>query len=452
MPSNRRRIVTFFACVTVAALLPAPARAVPSFARQTHMACSVCHTQFPELTEFGREFKISGYTMSADAKTEDKDKEGDELLSLPTTVPISLMFQTSYSRSAHRIPSDVGFSKNGDVLFPDQLSIFLAGGITPKVGVFVQTTYDAQGGQIGLDNTDLRYADQLTVSDTPLVVGVSVNNSPTVQDPWSSTPTWGFPYASSSVEPTPAAATLIDGGLAQQVAGASAYLYADNMIYAELGVYESAPIGVSRPLDGNDTDVALDPIPYWRAAFTRTFGDHYVELGTYGLSARLSPGGGQPLQGATDRFTDVAFDLTYQLALDGNWFTTHATYIHEDQNLAAAAAAGAADRRSHTLETARLDATYYWGQRLAFTLAPFGTFGSGDSTLYGAAAVSGSRNGKVSSDGLISQVSYNPWENTRLSLQYVAYFDFNGSSSNYDGSGRDASDNNTLFFLVWLMF
>lgn len=27
---------------------------VPSFARQTGMACEVCHTAFPELTHFGR--------------------------------------------------------------------------------------------------------------------------------------------------------------------------------------------------------------------------------------------------------------------------------------------------------------------------------------------------------------------------------------------------------------
>ena len=38
------------------------ASALPSFARQTQMACASCHIQFPELTHFGRDFKLHGYT------------------------------------------------------------------------------------------------------------------------------------------------------------------------------------------------------------------------------------------------------------------------------------------------------------------------------------------------------------------------------------------------------
>jgi len=40
-----------------------------------------------------------------------------------------------------------------------------------------------------------------------------------------------------------------------------------------------------------------------------------------------------------------------------------------------------------------------------------------------------------------------PWANLRLGLRYTAYTRFNGASSNYDGFGRDASDDNT-----WLLF
>lgn len=39
----------------------------------------------------------------------------------------------------------------------------------------------------------------------------------------------------------------------------------------------------------------------------------------------------------------------------------------------------------------------------------------------------------------------------KISLQYTIYNKFNGASSNYDGFGRDASDNNTLYALVWAM-
>lgn len=40
------------------------ALAVPSFARQTGMACEACHTVFPELTHFGRVFKANGYRLT----------------------------------------------------------------------------------------------------------------------------------------------------------------------------------------------------------------------------------------------------------------------------------------------------------------------------------------------------------------------------------------------------
>src|SRR5438477_6592271 len=43
--------------------VPVSARAVPSYARQTGLACEACHTVFPALTAFGRTFKASGYTL-----------------------------------------------------------------------------------------------------------------------------------------------------------------------------------------------------------------------------------------------------------------------------------------------------------------------------------------------------------------------------------------------------
>ncbi|HTT67992.1 MAG TPA: hypothetical protein VMF70_08190, partial [Gemmatimonadales bacterium] len=53
------------------ALGAVPAAAIPSFARQTKLPCSACHTQFPELTEFGRVFKLNGYTLRAIESIED---------------------------------------------------------------------------------------------------------------------------------------------------------------------------------------------------------------------------------------------------------------------------------------------------------------------------------------------------------------------------------------------
>jgi hypothetical protein len=45
-----------------------------------------------------------------------------------------------------------------------------------------------------------------------------------------------------------------------------------------------------------------------------------------------------------------------------------------------------------------------------------------------------------------------PYLNVRLGLQYTGYLKFNGGTSNYDGVGRSASQNNSLFAYYWFLF
>ena len=42
-----------------------------------------------------------------------------------------------------------------------------------------------------------------------------------------------------------------------------------------------------------------------------------------------------------------------------------------------------------------------------------------------------------------------PWANLRIGVQYTIYDKFNGAAHDYDGFGRNASDNNTLFIFLW---
>jgi hypothetical protein len=126
----------------------------------------------------------------------------------------------------------------------------------------------------------------------------------------------------------------------------------------------------------------------------------------------------------------------------------HGTYIHEDQNLAASVAAGTASGKSNSLDSLRFDAGYHHGNWMG-TLGYFSVTGSTDRTLYAPAPVDGSSNGKPDSRGFIAQVAYFPWLNTQFTLQYTGYNLFNGKSNDYDGSGRDATDNNSIFLVAW---
>ena len=71
------------------ASLPQSVLAVPSFARQTGLACEACHTVFPQLTPFGRVFKASGYTLFNTKKVEDINKLSQSILSISDLPPIS---------------------------------------------------------------------------------------------------------------------------------------------------------------------------------------------------------------------------------------------------------------------------------------------------------------------------------------------------------------------------
>jgi len=66
------------------------ALAVPSFARQTGMPCSQCHTLSfgPALTDYGRQFKLNGYSWG----------DGEH------PMPLALMIQGGFSHVDTALP------------------------------------------------------------------------------------------------------------------------------------------------------------------------------------------------------------------------------------------------------------------------------------------------------------------------------------------------------------
>lgn len=419
-------------------------RLIPSFSRQTGLACNVCHSAFPMLTSFGRTFKLNGYTLTG-LQTIGAGGDTNPSLKINLIPPVSTMVQTSFTQISKAQPG----TQNGNVDFPQELSVFFGEAISPRLGTFIQITYDGAEGALALDNVDVRYANHGTFLSKPMLYGVTLNNSPTVQDVWNTTPVWGFPFGSSGVAPGPTAAPLIAEGLAQNVAGLGAYTLWNNHVYAELTLYRSAQQGGPHPPDASAEMTIKQVSPYWRLAYQHNWSGQYIELGTYGLSSRLYP---TDVTGPTDRFSDVGADLQYERVLGGGNFVLHATYLHERQTLDATFGAGGSANAANTLNTMRADAALLTKSRIGGTLGFFAISGDADTLLYAPAPVFGSATGKPNSGGVVAEVQFMPWINTRFSLQYVAYQKFNGASSDYDGAGRKASDNNTLYALVWLMF
>lgn len=465
MNKSMRKSAVLIAVAVLSGWYVNVAQAVPSFARQTGMACEACHTVYPELNHFGRMFKANGYTLDNLKSVRDVGTRREEMLSLTGLPPLSAMVQASSTTLSKALPDSTGAgtSQSSTVDFPQQLSLFYAGKIAPRLGAFIQLTYEDTGGTIGIDNADLRYARTVVLpDDRGLVYGFSLNNNPTVQDLWNSTPGFGYPYAASNAGVDPLAATQIDGTLGQDVAGLTAYVLWNESLYGEIGSYRSAKQGASNPvtgaagpLDGATDNVIRGTAPYWRLAYEHQWGANSLQAGLYGADFKLLPGDGTPLSGAVNQFRDTAVDFQYQYIGDPHLFSVSGTRIHESMRLDASYAADAVDNPRDDLTTLRLNANYYYRRRYGGTLAWFSTTGSSDTGLYPAGPDPGvvtSANGDPRTSGWTAEADFLPWLNVKLSLQHTHFSRFNGGAANYDGFGRNASDNDATYALLWVVF
>jgi phage shock protein PspC (stress-responsive transcriptional regulator) len=348
-----------------------------------------------------------------------------------------------------------GFGVNNNLVM-QQMSLFTGGRITKNAGAFIQGTYDGVAHRFGWDNTDIRYASSVNIGGHTFLWGISANNNPTVQDVWNTIPAWNFPFISPQLAPSPTAATFIEQVYAQQVGGLSAYGFLDDTFYFEFGGYH--------PLS-NKTQLALgvdiageSPIngtaPYWRVAAEKNIGDHSWEVGTFGLASQVNPLN-LTVEGA-DSFTDIGIDTQYQYLGDPHTFTLRGAWLHENHNTSASQRLELADNSNDQLRSLNVSASYIYDHTWSLTTGRVSVGGTTDATLYGTAT------GSPNSAGWIFELAYLPfshggpsfwpWLNFRIGLQYTRWTKFDGATTNIDGTGRNASDNNTFFVYVWTMF
>jgi hypothetical protein len=428
------------------------ARAVPSYSRQTGLACSSCHYTPPELNAFGRQFKLEGYTFATKAEVSEEKKDHNSELHILENFPLSVLFFTSFSTVKSPVPT----TQNGNFEFPQQASLFLAGRWGDHVGSFAQVTYTAQSNHFSWDNTDIRFANFAhngNLFGKSLTYGLTFNNNPTVEDLWNSTPAWGFPFSSSNVAPTPSAGAVINNRLGQDVAGFGGYTMWNNHLYLAGTMYRSEHLGGSQPNPGTGFGFNIRGLaPYWRVAWQTATTNNNLEVGTYGMHIKSTPNN---IAGPEDGYTDWAADFQWDHTIP-QWkndvLSVRGTYIRENSSLVASFANGAAAQIPHHLNTAQANVEYHFGNRFSATGAFFHITGTADPLFYAQASVAGSANGSPASTGYIAQLSYWPQQNIQLAAQYTGYTRFNGLGTNYDGAGRDASSNNSTYLLVFFVF
>lgn len=443
-------VCKYFFVVALAVFCSTSAMAVPSYSRQTGLPCASCHYAPPELNAFGRKFKLEGYTFATKGEVSDDKKDHNSPLHLLEVFPLSVVFDTSFTSTKAPQPT----TQNGNFEFPQAASLFLAGAWGEHVGSFVQVTYDSQADHFSWDNTDIRYANTNgRLFDKPLTYGLTLNNNPTVEDLWNSTPAWGFPFVSTNVAPSPSAGAIINGGLAQDVAGIGGYAMWNDHLYFGGTLYRSEHIGGSQPNPGAGFPINIRGVaPYWRLAYQTSSTNNNFEIGTYGMHMKSTPGAVTGLEdGYTDWAVDFQFDRTLP-QLKGDVLSIRGTYIRENSSLLASFATGAAASVSHHLNTAQLNAEYHFGTRVSATAGFFDVTGTRDPLLFASASVSGSANGSPQSNGYLLNLSWWPQQNVDIAFQYTGYLRFNGAGTNYDGSHRNADGNNSVYLLARFIF
>lgn len=463
-----------------------PAQALPVFARQTGQNCLSCHAggQWPELTPYGRMFKMTGYTTGARA-----------------AVPLSVMGVLTDSSVANTSKSDnpsADFQKNGKLIFATG-SVFLAGKVTDNIGAFIQVTYDnyaSQGadgtfhGYTQADNMDLRYADHLIDEKRDLVYGFSLNNNPSLSDPWNTAAAW-MQYVPV---PSPTSSQFIDGnapypGFAagSNLAGLTAYLFWNQTVYAEYGTYKTAN-GLFSPFSFNIPDSATTKLqggynPYWRLALSHEWGASNVMVGTSGMIAHVYDGGADINDpNNLGSYRNVGLDAQYQYLLSPHTITAQLSFTRQENHYSPNSVAGSSPfllgdgatpvnpfSASDTINTLRIKGSYIYQARVGGSLAYFQANGSSNTlnqssgfdtngqitstdplgTGIASTRVNGNLAGNPATQGLTFEAFWMPVQYVRVGLQYTAYNKYNGAASNYDGLGRNASDNNTVFFYVW---
>jgi hypothetical protein len=323
----------------------------------------------------------------------------------------------------------------------------------------IQGTHDRATEHTFLDNSDVRYADTAKLFGLDFIYGVDVNNNPSVQDVWNTTPAWQFPYIASSLAPQfPPPGTLIEGALFSKVVGTGVYTFWNDMLYLEVSAYQNLSTQTLRALGEADINALSigGAAPYWRAAFEYNLREQSFEIGTFGMYANVLPG---RIQGfGYDQYLDIGFDAQYQYVGDPHSVTVKLTHISENQQLNSTFVQGNSSNLYNTLETFKASADYVYDHTYSLTAAYFSVYGSADAGLYAVNSLANSPDGK----GLIFDLAYLPfskggpavwpWLNARIGISYTHYLEIYGGVNNFDGALHNASQNNTIFAYTWIVF
>jgi hypothetical protein len=209
-------------------------------------------------------------------------------------------------------------------------------------------------------------------------------------------------------------------------------------------------------------------------------------VGTSGMLAKIYDGGtGVDLSDPNNlgRIKNVGVDAQYQYILDPHTVTAQVAYMRQKQTYSNNTIANAASpffladgvtpvagaSPADTTNTLRAKVSYVYQAKYGGSVSFFNRTGTTNTlnqssgfdnlgqitstdpngTGIASTRVGGNLSGNPATRGWTYEAFLLPVQNIRVGVQFTSYNKFNGAAENYDGLGRNARDNNSLFFYVW---
>ncbi len=134
------------------------ASAIPAFSRKYQTSCTTCHSNFPELNDFGEAFKKNGFKFPKDDELFVKEppvllgaKAQKEAFpkavypgEIPGTLPLGFRYSGNFTYSSKQ-PFAVGFVPRTDLFVPNTFTIIGAGSFGPALSFWVDNDISAGG-------------------------------------------------------------------------------------------------------------------------------------------------------------------------------------------------------------------------------------------------------------------------------------------------------------------
>ena len=129
------------------------AEAIPAFARQYGVSCSLCHAPAPALTDFGEQFAANGFRFALEEPPRDTIDTGDPLLQLMGDLPLAVRLDAyAQGRTGGGAPAV-------DLQAPWMIKLLSGGRVSEKVSYYMYFFMSERGEIAGLEDAYVQFSD-----------------------------------------------------------------------------------------------------------------------------------------------------------------------------------------------------------------------------------------------------------------------------------------------------